>query len=192
MRLITLLVTTFIVALPLLAFADTKVVVWNTQASLEERTEERLDDFKGFAEATDPDVIVLIEMSGEGSVESFVSQLDWDEAYSVTSDLATLSTNVFFALEMAVVAKIPIESVVEYDTSVDGFHPVRTKSGDVLDLVSEEQLMSDGIPHFGQTLSSRDRGTMRVDLENGLSIFPVHLKSNRVSACSAPPSNLTA
>ena len=29
-----------------------------------------------------------------------------------------------------------------------------------------------------------DRGTMRVDLENGLTLFPLHLKSNRVGQCS--------
>lgn len=186
MRLVTLFIAMLFLCSVSPAFAETKIVVWNVKASLEEKTQERLDDFKAFAEFTDPDVIILVEMSGESGVESFVSQLSWDEAYYVTSDLATLSTNVFFALEMAVISKIPIESVIEYDTSLDGVHPVRTKSGKTLDLVREEKLVSDGIPHFGQTLSSRDRGTIRVDLENGLSIFPVHLKSNRVSACSKP------
>ncbi len=186
MRSIALFIATLFLYFPSPAFAETKIVVWNAQASLEEKTQERLDDFKAFAEFTDPDVIVLIEMSGENSVEYFVNQLDWTEAHYATSNLAKLSTIVFFALEMAVISKIPIESVVEYDTSVDGFHPARTKSGKTMDVVSEEKLVSDGIPHFGQTLSGTDRGTIRVDLENGLSIFPVHLKSNRVGACSTP------
>ena len=186
MRLIALIIATLLSWPTEPAIAETKIVVWNAQASLEESTQERLDDFRAFADGTDPDIVILIEMSGENSVESFVSQLNWPEVYYVTSDLATLSTNVFFALEMAVVSKIPIKSVVEYDTSTDGAHPIRTKPGTPLNSVREERLRSDGIPDFGQTLSSRDRGTIRVDLDNGLSIFPVHLKSNRVGACSAP------
>lgn len=186
MRLLLLSLILSAMVAPSIGFAKTEIVVWNAQASLEEKTSERLDDFKSFAETTDPDVIVLIEMSGESSVESFVSQLDWPEVYHITSDLAQLSTNVFFALEMAVISKRPIENVVEYDTSLDGVRPVRTESGSVLDVVTEELLTSNGIPNFGQPLARTDRGTIRVDLDNGLSIFPVHLKSNRAGSCSGP------
>lgn len=186
MRALSLIVALSCALLAGPALAQTKIVVWNAQASLDERTLNRLDDFKAFAETTDPDVIVLIEMSGEASVEHFVGTLDWDEAYYVSSDLSELSTNVFFALEMAVISKRPIKQVIEYDTSVDGVHAVRTKSGDVLNIVKEELLTSDKIPVFGQPLSKRDRGTIRVDLDNGLSLFPVHLKSNRVGVCSDP------
>lgn len=92
-------------------------------------------------------------------------------------------TNVYFALEAAVISKVPITGVIEYDTKPDSVLPV-IHNGEITDIpVKEETLTADGIPNFGETLAHTDRGTMRVDLENGLSIFPVHLKSNRNSAC---------
>lgn len=171
-------------------FAETKIVSWNAQAELTESLEERVEDFRDFASVVNPDVIILVEMNGEQSVSAFAESLGWNDYYSVTSDLSNLSTNVFFALELAVISKIPIIGATEYDTRVDGVHDV-LRNGVSFGFVVEEKLVSDGIPNFGNPLSSTDRGTIRVDLSNGLSIFPVHLKSNRVSKCSTPKQAIT-
>ena len=127
MRLFVIFLFVWFLSLSSQALAQTKIVVWNAQASLEEKASERLKDYREFANFTNANVIVLIEMSGETSVRDFVETLDWSEAYYVTSDFSKLSTNVFFALEMAVISKHPIQQVIEYDTSPDGVHPVHFK-----------------------------------------------------------------
>jgi endonuclease/exonuclease/phosphatase family metal-dependent hydrolase len=177
-------------ALSVNAFAETKIVTWNAEAELTESLEERLQDFEDFAAAVDPDVVILVEMNGEQGVSAFVDKLGWSEYYSVTSNLSKLSTSVYFALEVAVVSKIPITSAVEYDTSIDGAHGINVNGVVSPVAIDEVQLRSDGIAHFGDTLASTDRGTIRVDLDNGLTLFPVHLKSNRVSSCGDPKSAL--
>ena len=167
------------------ATAETKIAVWNMEAELSESLEARYQDLQDFIKEIQPDVVVLVEVNGEEGTRAFTDQLDWSEWYSVTTDLAELSTNVFFALEMAVISKIRIEAAVELDASLDGTHVIRSHLGDEI-AISEVLLTSNGIPNFGQPLRRTDRGTIRVDLSNGLSIFPVHLKSNRASSCSNP------
>jgi hypothetical protein len=159
-------------ALSVNAFAETKIVTWNAEAELTESLEERLQDFEDFAAAVDPDVVILVEMNGEQGVSAFVDKLGWSEYYSVTSNLSKLSTSVYFALEVAVVSKIPITSAVEYDTSIDGAHGINVNGVVSPVAIDEVQLRSDGIAHFGDTLASTDRGTIRVDLDNGLTLFP--------------------
>ncbi|MEM9211833.1 MAG: endonuclease/exonuclease/phosphatase family protein [Pseudomonadota bacterium] len=167
------------------ASAQTKIAVWNMEAELSESLEDRIQDFSEFASQIQPDIVVLVEVNGEEGTKAFADQLGWSEKFFVTSDLSELSTTVFFALEMAVISKFPIEKAIEYDASVDGAHVIRDHTG-ATQMVEELELKSDGIPHFGQPLKSTDRGTIRVDLANGLSIFPIHLKSNRVGECSTP------
>ena len=174
-----------------LAKADTKIAVWNIKATLEEASLRRANDFAGFASEISPDVIVLVETSGERNVQYFVDQLDWDEVYHVTSNFSELATNVFYALEVAVVSRLPVQQVIEYDASPDGAHAVRNKFGDLIFTVQERKLSSDGASQFANPLERHDRGTLRVDLRNGLSIFPVHLKSDRVDQCEQPKAALS-
>lgn len=167
------------------ASADTKIAVWNMQAELGESIQDRLSDFGDLGSSIDPDVLVLVEVSGEVGTQAVVDQLGWPEWYSITSDFAELQSNVFFALEVSVISKVPIIGAVEYDAEPDGTHAIRTHSGTTAQ-IEEVELNSDGIPHFGSSLHRNDRGTMRVDLANGLSIYPVHLKSNRAPICGDP------
>lgn len=168
-----------------MAFAeDIRIVSWNASPNFAEGLQERLEDFSELATELQPDVLILVETGGDIEVRMIAEQLGWDDYAAVTSNWAIADTNIYFALEAAIISRIPIERVVEYDTSLDGHHEVFGPNGDLPGLVSEQILTADGIPGFGQTLAKTDRGTMRVDLANGLSIFPLHLKSNRNSACS--------
>lgn len=165
------------------AVAETRIVTWNAQAELGESIQERILDFGAFAQTVQPDVVVLIEMNGEAGVEAFADQLGWDNHYSITSNLGKLSGSVFSALEMAVISKMPIIRAIEHDANVDGTHSVRRNGRALGAPIEEKKLSSHQIKGFGSPLHHTDRGTVRVDLLNGLSIFPVHLKSNRLSKC---------
>ena len=182
----------FSLGIPLAATAETRIVSWNASPAFYEGIELKLDDYARLAEELDPDVLVLVEVGGLLETRLIADALGWDEYYLTTSNWAVARTNTFFALEAAVISKIPIEQVVEYDTSLDGYHPVHRNGVPTAIPITELKLLSDGIPNFGETLAHTDRGTMRVDLANGLSIFPVHLKSNRNRACFALSDALNA
>jgi hypothetical protein len=94
-----------------------------------------------------------------------------------------LSSQPSLAIEAAIISKVPITKAIELDASVDGHHEVFTHNGVVAGLVSEKKLSSEGIKGFGDPLKGTDRGTIRVDLENGLTIFPLHLKSDYSPLC---------
>jgi hypothetical protein len=82
-----------------------------------------------------------------------------------------------------VISKLPIVKAVEYDSSPDGYEEAFSHKGSLAGVVSEKELSSTGIKGFGEPLAKTDRGTMWVDLANGPTIFPLHLKSNRNEAC---------
>ncbi|WP_298362801.1 hypothetical protein [uncultured Litoreibacter sp.] len=163
---------------------DIRIVSWNASPNFAEALSNRLSDFSDLDADLQPDILILVETGGDLEVRMIAEQLGWEDFTAVTSNWAIADKNVFFSLEAAVISRIPIVQVVEYDASPDGHHEVFGPEGDIPGLVSEEILTADGIVGFGDTLAKTDRGTMRVDLENGLSIFPLHLKSNRNSACS--------
>ncbi|MEM7259005.1 MAG: hypothetical protein AAF404_16635, partial [Pseudomonadota bacterium] len=127
--------------------------------------------------------LILVEVSGMIEATKIADALAWHEYYLAVSDWSTAMVNAYFALETAVISKVPIVSVTEWDTQIDTVLPV-LRNGSATDIpVAEQRLSSEGIADFGEPLARTDRGTLQVDLANGLSIFPVHLKSNRNNAC---------
>lgn len=170
---------------PCIAFGaePVRIVSWNTKPALYEALNKRLADFKSLDQDLKPDVLVLIEVAGEYEVRKIVQALGWTKYHAIITNWASLNDRVHFALEAALISKIPIIRAVEYDASPDGHHEVFTNDGVVPGIASEVTLSSRGIAGFGDPLARTDRGTIRVDLANGLTIFPVHLKSNRNGAC---------
>lgn len=162
---------------------EMRIVSWNAAPSLYEALDKRLSDFTAMADELEPDVLVLVELTGEIELDRIVKALGWGEYHAVVSNWSTLSTQASFALEVAVISKSRILRVTEFDASPDGHHEVLTATGVQPGLVTEEELSASGIPHFGDPLAQTDRGTLRVDLANGLTIFPLHLKSNFNDAC---------
>lgn len=168
------------------AIADQlNIVSWNMQATLKEGLQKRLSDFSLIADELNPDVLILIEVAGRDEVELIAKEIGWKKYNVAISNWGVLRSSVYSALEVAVISKISFEKVVEFDASPDGVHEVFNQDGIVLGKISEELFSSEGIQGFGDPLAKTDRGTMRVDLINGLSIFPVHLKSNNNGVCSS-------
>ncbi|WP_349941823.1 endonuclease/exonuclease/phosphatase family protein [Fulvimarina sp. MAC8] len=156
-------------------------MTWNAEAALYERLEQRRADFAKLSSELNPDVLVLVEVAGKEELERIVEYLGWNESHAAISDFSTAHPVVFFGLEVAVVSKIPIERVIEYDASPErGPHVL----GDDQAKVSEKKLPDAGLAPLSP-LGRYDRGTLRVDLANGLTILPVHLKSNRNDYCSS-------
>jgi hypothetical protein len=153
---------------------------------LYEAIEDRTDDLVSLDQTLEPNVIVLIEVAGINEVRLLAESLGWPEWYAAVSDGMKLTTQTSTAIETAVISRLPIEQVIEYDTRPEQrWHPVITSAmpdGDPAVAVTEVELSSRGIAGVDPTAGT-DRGTMRVDLEGGLSIFPVHLKSNINGVC---------
>lgn len=156
------------------------IASWNAGIGLYEKMDQRKADFAGFASASNADVLVLLEVAGSEELKRIVAALGWPEYHAIVSDFGVLGDNPYFALEMAVVSKIAIVAVTELDTKVDSAGAVLGTFGAVA--TTEQKLSSDGIKGVSP-LAHSDRGTLRVDLANGLTIFPVHLKSSRNSTC---------
>jgi hypothetical protein len=167
----------------LFAAEPVRIVSWNTKPALYEALDRRLADLKALDQDLRPDVLVLIEVAGKHEVRKIAQALGWTKYHVVVTNWASLNDRVHFALEAAVISKIPIIRAIEYDASPDGHHEVFTNDGVVPNIASEAAFSSRGIAGFGDPLARTDRGTIRVDLANGLTIFPVHLKSNWNGAC---------
>ncbi|MGM5008972.1 hypothetical protein ACD592_07480 [Rhizobium sp. 969_B3_N1_2] len=153
-----------------------RIVSWNIGPGLEEPMLERKADFLSLDAELKPDVIVMVEVIGRRGAEIAAQNLGWPEYHVAVSDFAIAETDVFQGLEVAVISKVPIVAVTEHDVTPDGNkHDVFGTSGTVN--VQEKLLTSSGISNVEPT-GGFDRGTLRVDLANGLTILPVHLKSN--------------
>lgn len=158
--------------------SEHKIVSWNIRkiGSIE-RLHKRLKNFSELVKKEEPDILVFIEVSGKIEIEVIIEQLGWEQFNGVVSKWGG-------GLEVSVISKIPFEKVIEYDVSPDGINEVFDQNGKVIGLNSEQIFSSDKIPYFGNKFAEGDRGTMRVDLDNGLSIFPVHLKADTNKICS--------
>lgn len=168
---------------PAVAADEVVLVGWNMQVEVGEAVKSRQADFEALAKALKPDVVVLVELADGPQAELVAKWLGWESYYGVASDWGKHNPrSPYLALETAVISKVPIKQVIEYDASPDKYHEVFTEAGPLQGRVQEAQLQSAGDGVFG-TVAGTDRGTMRVDLANGLSIFPLHLKSNRNNSC---------
>ncbi|ANL47546.1 endonuclease/exonuclease/phosphatase family protein [Rhizobium phaseoli] len=165
--------------------ADVKIVSWNIAASPYEQVLARVSDYKKMADTLSPDVIVLIELTGRLDIKAIADAIGWQTYYATVSDGQVQGDEIHASLEVGVLSKIPITSVIEFDPKPEGRTvQVFTNSkpdGDSSIPVKEMPLK--GIDMMG--LAATDRGTLRVDLANGLTVFPVHLKSNSNDACFA-------
>ncbi|MES0053513.1 hypothetical protein NKJ66_07805 [Mesorhizobium sp. M0078] len=142
----------------------------------------RQADFAGLDAELSPDVVVMVEVIGRTGAEIVANHLGWSNYHVAVSDLSVPNTAAHEGLEVAVISKIPMIRVTEYDVKLDGrTHEVFGSFGGLQ--VAEELLTSSGLSQV-QPTGGNDRGTLRVDLANGLTIFPVHLKSNINNACS--------
>jgi hypothetical protein len=71
--------------------------------------------------------------------------------------------------------------VIEYDARPDDKTVAVTGPDGFRSPVQEVRLTADGISGFGGGIWKYAKGTIRVDLTGGISLFPVHLKSDRIT-----------
>lgn len=165
------------------AFAQpVKIVSWNVSPLLSEGVRLRTKHIQKLNADLQPNILILIEVIGRDEAILIAKALGWKQYYGVVTNWGKVYGIPYFGLETAVISKVPITRAIELDASPDGFHKGFSHEGDLEGIVSEQALSSDGISHI-DSLAKTDRGTMRVDLANGLTIFPLHLKSNRVGEC---------
>jgi exonuclease III len=161
-----------------------RIVSWNTNATLLESINDRSKQFESLNLALAPDVLVLIEVPGRDVAEAIAKSLKWQNYHAVVSDFSKVRANAYEGLELAVISKIVIERAVEFDPVPDGKHDA-FGAGDLggnTPSVTEQKITNTALPSLG-SFDEYDRGTIRVDLANGLTIFPVHLKSNVNGSC---------
>jgi endonuclease/exonuclease/phosphatase family metal-dependent hydrolase len=166
---------------------DIKIVSWNAHASLPEHIEERTKNFKDFAQKLKPDVVVLVEVTGLAEALAIARNLGWAQYHGIISNFSVASTEAFQGLEVAVISKKPVDKAVEFDAFPEGeggSHRIFTEQGVIGAPIAEQKLSVVGMQGVFP-LERFDRGRLRVDLggDTKLSIFPVHLKSNRNSPC---------
>jgi hypothetical protein len=126
-----------------------------------------------------------VEAAGQPEAEFIAKSLGWENYHAVMSDFDKVRDSAYTGLEMVVISKKAIESGVEFDTDRDGTHE-SFGAGELvnrLPQVVEKVIENTALPTLG-SFTVRDRGTLRIDLENGLTIFAVHLKSNQNPPCS--------
>lgn len=184
-RTLLVLLCTIIATTAPRAEEEIRIVTWNMKAALPEAIVLRKDDFANLSSTLNPDVLVLTEVNGLFEASFVAEALEWPEYYGVVTDLSVADVSAFNGLEVAVISRIPIAGAIEFDATPDR-PPQYFSHGGVSGAVSpsEEILNNNILPELGK-LDRYDRGTLRVDLVNQLTLFPVHLKSNRNSECSA-------
>jgi hypothetical protein len=133
-----------------------------------------------------------VEAAGQPEAEFIAKSLGWENYHAVMSDFDKVRDSAYTGLEMVVISKKAIESGVEFDTDRDGTHE-SFGAGELvnrLPQVVEKVIENTALPTLG-SFTVRDRGTLRIDLKNGLTIFAVHLKSNQNPPCSSTASSIT-
>ena len=170
---------------PDISAKEVKLVSWNLETVEDVKIDSRKADFQKLNSKLRPDVLILVELADGPQLNLIAEWLGWKSYYAVASEWHTHNkSSPHLSLETAVISKVPIERVIEYDASPDKrTYSVISNTKSQLPTVREAQLKTRGKGEFG-TIGGRDRGTMRVDLTNGLSIFPVHLKSNFIYGCT--------
>lgn len=163
-----------------------RIMTWNAQTTLYESLPERNLEFQQLVIDYDPDVLVLVEVAGTEEAKAIADALGWTDYQAVVSDFSLARDQAFQGLELLVISKLPIERVIEFDVSLDQVQPAFGKGslGSTLPTVTEKELVNTALPSLAPFHAST-RGTLQVDLDNGLTLYPVHLKSNRNGACFA-------
>ena len=181
----------FIAPINATAADSLRIAAWNVKGTMNEgflASKSKTKGVKDFAKNERPDIVLLVEVSGPDHARSIAAiiakQRNWSQYFVAISNFSVVYDKVFQGLEVAVVSRIPITRVVEYDASPDTTHKVFGQDGEVATIpVTDEKLTSVGVSGISP-MGERDRGTLRVDLENGLTLFPVHLKSNSNPHCA--------
>ncbi|WP_217350581.1 hypothetical protein [Ruegeria sp. HKCCD7255] len=195
------------------AFAETiNIVNWNVEQGSVENVIRRKEDFEQAAnDATGfgtPDILILQEINSVASAQEIASNMGMANPHVVVSDFGKDSEVIFFGLEVAVASTITVVSVTEYQhekTTSGSFNakfadgPFWVKPDRSIELLGDDAIADIEVPEgilpehsSGAPRNMRvTRGLLRVELENGLIIYPVHFKSNNPAICFEVNRNLS-
>jgi len=183
---VALLASLFMVSTQAAQSHTLTIVDWNIENATVSKVEAHRQDIQRLEHDLHPDILVLEEVSGgDKAARAIAKALGWPNAYIAVSDFFSPNTEKpYYSQELAVISRIPITSVIEYDARPDSNTVSVIDPNGTRQTVPEIQLTADGIPDFGGGIWKFAKGTIRVDLAGGLSLFPVHLKSERVTVKS--------
>ena len=184
-RLLPCLLSLIVLSAPVSAQQKLRIVSWNMKATLAEGVAKREEGLRRFMADTQPDVLVLVEMAGLEEAKKVASFTGWTDYQGVVTNFNVAEDNALFALEVAVLSKIKIQAATELDPSGrDSAEPAFGAGALIENLpqLAEQKLENTALVPLGR-FTSGDRGTLRVDLANNLTIFPVHLKSSFNASC---------
>jgi endonuclease/exonuclease/phosphatase family metal-dependent hydrolase len=179
------LLSMLFLASPAMAQETLRVVSWNMRATLVEGIKKREEQLRHFLNVTQPDVLVLVEVAGLEEAKLIASYTGWANYHVVVSNFNVIEDNALFALEVAVLSNVKILEVTEFDAPDKDGAERAFGAGDLaaeLPTVAEEKLENAALSPLGR-FTPGDRGSLRVDLDHNLTIFPVHLKSSFNGSC---------
>ncbi len=176
------------------AYSETKlrVVNWNVKAGSVENVLQRKAGISALKGRVPIDILVLQEINSFASVQLIAEYLGMKDSYIAVSNFGSDAKSIFLGLETAVISRVPIVAVSEYQQRFDGKldpnGPITIdSSGEIKFRVNEdiEELIvpQDVITDSNDAEKRVSRGLLRVELKNGLIIYPIHLKSNLPSLC---------
>jgi endonuclease/exonuclease/phosphatase family metal-dependent hydrolase len=145
-----------------------RIVNWNVEALFEPAAaQDRRHDFQPFAQELKPDILLLQEVTKLATVEKVRKLMGLEGYHIVMSDFEQNDNGQFNALEVAIISRLPLEKVIEFDRSPDN------QSGDP----EERKLERVDLPGIAETGASR--GFLYAEVpEAQLVLIVTHLKSS--------------
>lgn len=182
------------------ASEEINILNWNVEQGSIENIIRRTDDFQELAKVSGtPDVMIVQEINSVASAIKIAEHMNIESPHIAVSDFGHDEEIIFFGFETAVISRYPIVSVTEYQhktrpnskavTRAFENTPFLVDETGVIALAPQESAKDIKIPKklFGRMSKGRNfrvsRGLLRVELANGLVIYPVHLKSNLPAIC---------
>jgi len=185
--------------------SELRIINWNVNAGSVENVAKRKDNFVELGGNQAPDILILQEINSFAAAQLIAKYMGMKDSYLGISNFGKDDEVIYFGLETAMISSIPIVSFDEYQQTVydrgskswiqDPNGPITVSpSGEINYRVNEStHLLEVPADIVGEDNAKQrvSRGLLRVELENGLVIYPVHLKSNRPSLCSQISSEMS-
>ena len=160
------------------AFAETpRVMTWNINGGEQDKDILASNAHQMMLDIGDFDILVLQEVISSEQVSEIADEIGFDHwAISDFSPPVHVTGKWFASLEVAILSRTPFLKVAEWDTTG------RLPTGDPYDpRVSDATVPTESLD-LRLTISDGERpsrGFLRVDLDDGLSVYATHWKSSR-------------
>lgn len=177
---------------------ELKLLNWNVKTGSIEQIAKRKRNIAMVPEGRTPDILILQEINSFASAQLVADFMGFKRPHIAVSDFGDDSEIIFFGFETAVVSNIPIKSVHEYQQPriksngtviPDPNGPIVIEPNGEITIFTNKNVTTLTVPKDIITdpvnaSESISRGLLRVELENGLVIYPVHFKSNIPRLCN--------